>query len=1039
MKKFSFANFRRKYYSLAIFLFCYQSGVSQTYTFRNYQVENGLSNNTILCSLQDKKGFMWFGTKDGLNRFDGYNFKIINDIGINLRKPHVIHCLLNDKNGVLWVGGNNGIFRYNYENEKLETLNDTLKNVRDIKIDLQDNLWFISKFTLYRYSLKDKKLSKFPKINHLPITSLDLDSKNQLWISSSNGILLNYNSKSNIFSGYDIFSHSTNYSSKSIQKILATNKETIFIGTMSQGIKEFDIKTSTYKDILSKNPDNSKINIRDILCYSHDEYWFASETGIFILNTRTQSITNLKKKFLDPFTLNDNAVYTLCKDNEGGLWAGTYFGGINYFSEKNSSFQKYYPDNSKNSISGNAVREICEDKFGNIWIGTEDAGLNKLDRKTGKITQFLPTGKSNSISNSNIHGLLANGNELWIGTLEHGIDIMDIRTGNVIRHYNAGTRYNQNRSNFFILNFLKSKKGDIYLASSNSLLKYDAKSDGFEELSLVKNSSVATILEDHNSIIYFGTSYGLSFFNPLTGGFGNLVTNINEKKNLLNHRINSIFEDSNQCLWLATEGSGLWKLSKDRKVFKFLNIQNGMPSNIIFKVLEDNDHKMWITTSRGLVNYDPQNGKIIIYTKGNGLLNDQFNYNSGYKDATGKLYFGSVKGMISFYPNNLFKEKINAPIYITDFKVQNKKQELEGDKSVLNKSILLSNRIILPYDKSSFSIDFAALSYIAPEMTVYSYLMEGIDKEWIELKPKRKVNFTNLSPGKYVFKLKAAINGHWNKNQKNLIIIIRPPWWETTWAYLIYTFCLVSIIYFVLRYYQIHLNVKKEKEIYESKIDFFTNIAHEILTPLTLIKGPIDNLLQQIKLYPKIKEDVVLLEKSSDRLIKLVSQILDFRKIETKGFELEFKEVNVKTLLNDAFYTFGELAKRKKIDYKIECGSTETIATIDEEVLNKIFSNLFNNAIKYANKKTYIRLVNSFENQTFTVEFENDGLIIPLEMRDKIFEPFYRLKENIKQQGTGIGLSLTKTLTELLKGKIYVKETSDNLTVFVLTLPLRPQ
>jgi signal transduction histidine kinase len=316
--------------------------------------------------------------------------------------------------------------------------------------------------------------------------------------------------------------------------------------------------------------------------------------------------------------------------------------------------------------------------------------------------------------------------------------------------------------------------------------------------------------------------------------------------------------------------------------------------------------------------------------------------------------------------------------------------------------------------------------------------MEGIDKEWIELKPKRKVNFTNLSPGKYVFKLKAAINGHWNKYQKNLIIIIRPPWWETTWAYIIYTFCIVSVIYFVLRYYQIHLNDKKEKEIYESKIDFFTNIAHEILTPLTLIKGPIENLMQQIKSHPKIKEDVVLLEKSSDRLIKLVSQILDFRKIETKGFELEFKEVNIKTLLNEAFYTFEELAKRKKIKYQIECSPSNIISINDEEVLSKIFSNLFNNAIKYANKKTSIRLLNSFENQTFTIEFENDGLKIPLEMRDKIFEPFYRLKETKKQQGTGIGLSLTKTLTNLLKGKIYVKETSDNLTVFVLTLPLRP-
>ncbi len=1012
---------------------------AQTYSFRNYQVENGLSNNTVYCSLQDKKGFLWFGTKDGLNRFDGYHFKVFNPIQNDdkLLNINYTNHLMTDSHDVLWIGCRKGIYTYNYDKEKLVSFNDTLGEIKGLQMDGRNNLWIISKDVLYRYSFQTKTLKKFPKEKYFSASSLCADSNDHIWVSTSDGFIHKYDENTEQFASFNVFAHSPFSTSNHISKMFVTNNNTIYIGTASQGLKEFDIKTSFYKDVLTLNPDKSSIHVRDILQYSKSEYWFATESGIFIFNTITKKFTNLKKKFLDPFSLNDNAVYTLCMDNEGGIWAGTYFGGINYYSNKNGVFHKYFPDNSKNAISGNAVREICEDKFGNIWIGTEDAGLNKLNPKTGIISQYIPTGRKNSIAYSNIHGLLAVENELWIGTFEHGLDVMDVRTGNIIRHYNYGSTKKQLKSNF-IVSLFRSKSGDIYVGCSYGLYKYDSKNDGFDLVKEVEpNIFVPAMLEDYEHKIWIATHNGATYFNPKTGEKGKVLDNPDNDKRLSYNQLNSLFEDSKQCLWFATEGSGVWKLSKNRKKIISFTTNNGLPSNFIFKILEDANHKIWITTSRGLVNYNPDTGKFIIYTKDNGLLGDQFNYNSGYVDKSGKMYFGSVKGMITFNPNDLVKEKIDAPLYITDFIVQNKQQEIDGINSVLKNSIVTTNEVVLPHDKSSFSIEFAALSYISPDVTIYSYFMQGLDREWTELKRNRKVYFTNLSSGKYVFKLKASINGNWSKNEKKITIIVLPPWWATFWAYLFYTLVVISLIYYLLRTYHIIVEDKKEKEIYESKIDFFTSVAHEIRTPLTLIKGPVENLLEQVDELPQIKEDVVLMERNTERLLKLVSQILDFRKIETKGFILDYSEVNITRILQAEFHTFEDLAKRRILKYSLEIDSEDIFTITDEEALNKILSNLFNNAIKYAHKEVAVRLLKPSDNATFTIEFENDGLTIPPEMREKIFEPFYRLKETLKQQGTGIGLSLTKSLTELLHGKVFVKDTDDGLNVFVLSLPLK--
>lgn len=1013
---------------------------SQQYYFRHYQVESGLSNNTVFCSVQDKNGFMWFGTKDGLNRFDGYRFKTfnINNKDESSLTRDLISALVLDKKGVLWVGSDKGLYQFDAQYERLVPFIDTLSFIWDINIDSRGQLWFISGPNLFRYNFEKKELLSFPASKYFHATSICETSDGTMWFSSADGYLMKYNAAIQIFQRYNVFAHSPAAASNWIEKILADKNGSIFIGTPGQGIKQFDVVSNDYKDVVSYNADKTAIYVRDILQVNDNELWFATESGIFIYMKSTGRFTNLKKKSLDPYSLSDNAIYALHKDSEGGIWAGTYFGGINYFPKQYFSFQKYFPDYSRNSISGNAVREICEDSTGNIWIGTEDAGLNKLNPRTKEVTRFEPTGHSTSIANSNIHGLVVVNDELWIGTFEHGLDIMDIRTGKVKKHYKAGHGINDLKSNF-VVSLLRTRNGKIYLGTSFGLYTYNSLLDNFsipKEIS--EQMFVACLIEDHEGTIWAGThGRGIFYVNPRTGEKGHYENEPDNITSLTSNIVNAIYEDSEHNLWFATEGGGLCQLDRAaKKGFRRITTRDGLPSNFIFKVLEDNNKTLWITTSKGLVNMNVKKGITRVYTKANGLLNDQFNYNSGYKDPEGKLYFGSVQGMITFKPDAFYQSTFVPPIFITDFQIPNKPLGLARDTGIIKKSILATRKVILPYDQSTFSIDFAAISFTSPEMTEYAYTMDGLDKDWTHIKSNRKVYFTNLKPGTYIFKVKAGSNGLWNKQVKELTIQVNPPFWATQWAYLVYILVSGSLLYYLVRLYHRMQEDKKEKAIYQANIEFFTNIAHEIKTPLTLIKGPVENLSEMVNEVPAIREDVITMERNTNRLVNLINQILDFRQTETHGFSLDFSSVNLKDILQEIYLTFEPVAKKRKLSYDLELPTGEIHTMADAEALNKIFTNLFSNATKYAEKRVSIKLLTPEKNaESLVIEIRNDGYLIPKAMKEKIFEPFFRLKETIKQKGTGIGLALARSLVELHEGDIYLKESEEGINTFVVILP----
>ncbi|RYG42189.1 MAG: response regulator, partial [Chitinophagaceae bacterium] len=413
------------------------------------------------------------------------------------------------------------------------------------------------------------------------------------------------------------------------------------------------------------------------------------------------------------------------------------------------------------------------------------------------------------------------------------------------------------------------------------------------------------------------------------------------------------------------------------------------------------------------------------------------------------LLFGTVKGMIGFNPAEFVQSNFVPPVYITDIQVNNREVNLRDSNSPIRNSITFTRTLKLDYDQSDLRFSVAALSYAAPEKNEYQYMLEGLDKEWIHLKENREIFYTKLPPGNYTFRVMGSNSSErWNPKETILQITIGSPWWQSWWAFTAYTLLALGIIVTIVRYYHMAMKeksknrmelfkIEKERESYNAKIDFFTNVTHEIRTPLTLLKLPIDLLMKKEIADKEIKAGLEMINKNTNRLIDLSNQLLDFRKAEANKYSLAFVNSNVSVLLKDEFQSFKLVAEQKHLQYKLELCRIEPHAFLDPEAFKKILSNLLSNAIKYADSSVVVKLLPfGSEDDMLKIEFKNDGPLVPEELREKIFEPFYRIKETDKQSGTGIGLSLARSLAELHKGSLTVKPSENGMNIFLLSLPV---
>jgi signal transduction histidine kinase/ligand-binding sensor domain-containing protein len=1022
------------------------------YYFKHYQADDGLANNSVTSIIQDRKGLMWIGTRAGLNRFDGYTFKICKNkenkfgsIGDN-----IITALAEDKTGMIWIGTGKGVFKYDPYKEVLTGLGIAPETyISHLLIDSANNLWFLANSSLYKYDQTADRLEDLK----IKATCIAIDDSMHLWTGNDDGVIRTYTLQKKRLNSVCIFDQSLPQNSRSISKICPINGNEVLVGGFQQGLKVYNAGKGTIRSLPLGSNEHTAIYVRDIIAASDRKYWIATESGIYIYDLTSNTTINLKKRTGDPYAITDNAVYVLCNDNHGGIWAGTFFGGVNYYSKQNARFEKYYPQQGTNAISGNAVSRILSDKQGNLWIGTEDAGIDKYDLKTRQFTNYAATGKKGSISYPNIHGLLAVGSQLFIGPYLHGLEIMDLRTGTITDRFKFIGDKNDQLNNFVSCVYL-TRDSTLLIGTSyhgGGLFVYDRRHKTFSRVPEIPYSTyVFDILEDKDGTIWTGSvAEGAYYFNPKTRQHGNIRFGDRIKGRIINEfAVHNIFEDSNGYLWFSTTGGGLIRLSPDRKTTKRFTTENGLPSNVLFSILEDNSKHLWISSLKGLICLDLRTEKFSVYTQSNGIITNQFNYRSAHKDANGKMYFGSVKGMIAFNPAEFGQKEASPPIFITGFQINNKEIVPNEKDSLFKRSILYTDTLVLTHDQSNFSIEFAALNYSSPEATRYKYQMKGLDNSWTYLSVNRKAYFTDLAAGKYEFLVQAESNtGSWVSKQRRLFITILPPIWKSNTAYILYALILIMSLYLLIRFYHRQqqrknlnrlrwLEHEKEKEVYQAKIEFFTNITHEIQTPLTLIAGPIEWLINNFNEQPAVRKTLMIAEKNARRLIELTSQLLDFRKAEVQQFSLNYVNTDITRQLTGQIAAFRQEAAKNNIQLDLGIPEMNIMAFVDSEALVKICSNLISNGIKYASSRVKVTIDPiGPHDENFIIRFCNDGKGIPEKFKYRIFEPFFRIKGNDKP-GTGIGLSLAKSLTELHNGSLRLVSGNPDLIIFELQLPI---
>lgn len=1007
--------------------------------FKSYDMEDGLSNNHVTCCLQDPYGFMWFGTRDGLNRFDSQKFHTFKNYSARqgaLLSSWILD-LAADPAGNIWVSTNVGIQKYNYQTEAFTQVEFTKgMGCHSLQFDRQGNLWMLaSGYSLVKYNEEQGLHLNYLYKGSDPITAFCITAQDQIWATTANGHIVYLDHTKNEFVAFDVKRNQGNRSLGDMTAIWFSAAEHFLLVGTNESILRIDIQTGKCRDILPSEK-KSPLYTRHILAMTDHQVWIATYKGIYIYDIPTDTIKRIKQNKADPYSLSSHAIKQLYKDQEGGIWVCTDNGGVNYCPPY-SEIKRYYPVPGCPTLSGDIVHDICMDKNQMIWIGTEDAGLSKWNPKTQTFTSF---DDKKGLSQNCIHGLTAIDSYLWIGTHANGIDVMDLRTEKIVKHYTvAPTPYTG--KNDIIVYLYQTRAKEVWVATALGMYRLNAEKDIFEPLAQFPNQCrIQTIFEDHQGVIWAGTSNkGLYFYNPATKQGGEFK--LEPVGTHTNRTINHIHEDSKNKLWFAT-GDGLKKYDRATGETLRYGMRQGLPSNVIYRIEEDRKGNLWISTANGLANLNPQTGAIKLFKKEHGLTSNQFNYNSSLQTPDGTLYYGTLKGMISFHPEMIREFSIQPKVYITQINYN------DPEHNVLRQEYVTFRKgLTLAYDQSTFSIDYTSLNYQAPDLSQYTYCMEGLNPKWAHVVGENRIYFTKLPPGEYVFKVKAAnLSGIWNDEPATFQVKVLPPWWLSPAARGVYVLlalgCIGLLILWAARRNRAKMQKKmrefeheKEKELYQAKINFFINIAHEIRTPLTLIKSPLEKVTGDTKLSPTARNYLDVVGKNANRLLDLVNQLLDFRKTEIEGYKLNFIPHDIISLVRETYERFHDTAEQASLQMQIEENAPSLPAYIDKEACTKILSNLLSNAVKYARSKIIIHIERE-GNEWFTIDIKNDGNPIPDEIKEKIFEPFFRDDSSIHKSGTGLGLPLARSLAEMHGGSLTLETSSRPLIVFRLRLPV---
>ncbi|WP_407425836.1 two-component regulator propeller domain-containing protein [Arcticibacter sp.] len=1038
-------------------LFC-QAQETANFHFRTLRVEDGLSENAVYAVIQDTDGFMWIATKDGLNRFDGSSFRTFRretgktgTLGNNF-----VRCLAEKDDNSLYIGTDDGVFIMNKLDESFRPLEGKMPEKRILSgaitaliVDQKGKLWIGTMARgIYLYDPASKDLSKVKMESGAPTSnvcwSLLEDRSGIIWAGTARG-LLRYSRHSEHFEiEKQMFSRVEN-NKHEILSMHEDRRGNLWLGTWSEGLRCYNKQTGDYREYMHAKPSTYVSHIRAISEYKKDQLLIGADDGLYLFSITTGTYGRVDIPGFR-YSLSDQNIYSIAKDAEGGIWVGTYFGGVNYLSSSQSAIETFHPGPEHGLLSGKAVSQFCEDAKGNMWIATEDGGINYLDIKTRAITQPVKT------TYHNTHALLLDGEELWIGTFSRGIDIYNIRTKKL-----TNLQFDPNNQNTLnhdcIFSIYKTRGGDILIGTYSGLNKYDKHSKKFVRIKEVKGF-IYDIKEDNDGNLWLA-SYGggaIRYSYKSRKWIQYDLLKKDSKDPIVGSKLTGILIDSQKRPVFASEGRGIFIYNKANDTFRNISEADGLPNNVIYGVLEDPAGDLWLSCNKGLICLDPdkpRSGKL--YNIDDGLQSNQFNYKSSFISREGKFYFGGVNGFSSFYPQDLkaLKNRKVPKVAITDIRLLgDTKPSLQMD---IQENLNRLKKIRLKHNNSSFRIHFVSLSYVSPRKNEYSYKLDGVDKKWNYVGNNQSVTYVNLPPGDYTFMVRGSNNDQlWNGTPSSVSISVLPPFWQSTYARIAYFVLFAGVFILFLRNYEKRNKARQARQLevfksdqetksFQSKIDFFTSIAHEIRTPLSLINAPLEEVLSTKLSKQEELQNLSIIEKHCERLKILVNQLLDFRKIDSINYQMETERFDLIELLKELYLRFRKTADIDRIRLSIEMPAVEHVfVESDKEAITKIVSNLLSNALKFTHDEVVLQLVCP-PDASYTIIVRDNGEGIPDELKELIFDPFFQIQAKTNLVGTGIGLSLVKHLSALLDAKIEVMDAPKGGTSFHFTLVSLPQ
>ena len=1049
---------------------CSYAAQGQSFTkFSHLTVNEGLSQNTVNCILKDRFGFMWFGTQDGLNQFDGYRFKIYK----NKQKDSTslsadaIQCLYEDSKGDLWVGTNGGsLNRYDRKNDRFvrfrESDTDTtlLSNadVNCIYEDSRGNFWVGTYWGLNLFDRKTGISKRFISatgagaISHNNVLSILEDRSGKLWIGTENGLnLFDYHNLS-----FEHFLHDDakpgSISSNWVSALVQDEKGNLWVGTRGGGLNLFDPGTRTFRAI-KKEPFGKSISndqVFSLLPAAKNHIWVGTEDGLNLFNADLLKSSVYGYSSENPHGLNNASVKALFADRSGILWIGTHAGGVNKLDSNLSFFQhqKHHPYKS-NSLSHNVVTSFLQWKQGAIWIGTDGGGLNLYSPEPGSYQHFKAGGAQKSLSGNAVLALLKEDEErIWVGTYAGGLNLFDTRTNSFTCYRKGNTNRHLNSDHVFAL--LKDREGQVWIGTDGGgvnvlnpntgvVRKYvRSETDSFS----LSNNDIRALCMDKEGAIWIGTyAEGLNVYNPRSDNFTRFTT---LNSGLSKNTIQCIFEDSRGNLWVGTLGGGLNLFDRATKTFTAFREEQGLASNVINSIVEDGKGTLWISTNRGLSAFDLARKVFKNYNVVNGLQSLEFSRGAGLLGPGGVLYFGGINGFNTISPGMLRTNRFAPPVAITNIEVFNRP---------LSPSGLNEGSVTLNYTQSTLSISFAALGYTVTEATRYAYKLEGFDDQWNYSEEGRTATYTNLPPGTYRFRVKAANNdGVWNNAGASFDITIMPPFWQTWWFRVSAALLFIASVFLFFRWRISSIRkqqrlleqqvaertarlarMAEELEIKNQELEQFAYVAsHDLQEPLRTISSFVGVLQQQYegRFDGKADKYMTFISQAAARMKVLISDLLEYSRI---GRKKEWSLVNC-----------NELMKELTEDLQAAIADCKAVVLWDDlpEVLGyrtelkQLLQNLVTNALKFRKKDTapkiYVSATKEGDYWQFSVN--DNGIGIDPRHSERIFIIFQRLHTRSEYEGSGIGLSNCRKIAELHQGKIWVDSVPGEGSSFYFTL-----